>query len=70
MSKPRTRKDKWGRTWEYSDGEGAWETRGAHGMHVIGCGANNKSKWQVWSSDERDEYQTLKEAMETVLPGE
>jgi hypothetical protein len=56
-----TKKDTQGRTWTYSDGEGAWEC----GKHIIGCGRKNGSKWQVWNGPNAGhyEYKTLKDAM-------
>jgi hypothetical protein len=58
----RTKKDNKGRVWSYCDGEGSW----SHGEHIIGCGRDNGSKWQVWGGPNTGhyEYKTLKEAME------
>ena len=58
----KTKKDSQGRVWSYCDGEGSW----SNGDHVIGCGANNGNKWQIWSGPSKGhyEYKTLTEAMQ------
>ena len=55
------RTDSQKRVWTYDDGEGVW----SHGPNLIGCGANNGSKFQIWSGPNQDyyEFKTLKEAM-------
>lgn len=60
-TKSKTMTDKAGRTWTYSDGEGSW----GNGQHIIGCGRNNESKWQIWNGPKAGyyEYKTLREAM-------
>ena len=59
----KTRKDIAGRVWSYCQAEGAWIC----GVHVIGCGRYNVSKWQVWQGPSKDcyEYPTLKQAMDS-----
>jgi len=54
-----TRKDKWGRVWEYCDSEGTW----SHGGHVIGCAGSNGRKWNVWTKHHSCDYDTLREAI-------
>lgn len=61
-TKQRTKTDERGRVWTYGDAEGSW----SHDRHVIGCGANNGSKWQIWGGPSSGyyEYKTLTEAMQ------
>jgi hypothetical protein len=57
----RTRKDSQGRIWTYNDSLGSWE----HGDHVVGCGRDNGSKWQIWYGPSKGNYEfkTLAMAM-------
>ena len=60
MSKTRTRKDSYGRVWEYSGDESTWH----HGEFLIGCGADNGSKFSNWNEKWPEEHKTLKLAMD------
>lgn len=57
----RTKIDGKGRVWIYCDGEGCW----CHERHIIGRGAKNGSKWQVWNGPNSGfhEFRTLSNAM-------
>lgn len=53
--------DAMGRVWEHNDAEGTWR----HEDFLVGCGANNGSKWMRWDGPDRypEEFKTLRKAM-------